>query len=115
MKKLLILSFILMAPVLVAAQKQTQDIGSCFSQANKRSVDKKMEKLLIRVSKETNCPKEKLTYTVTEYFTGFYSKTCRHLPKKMTFDANGQKRTYKHGGLSGAITDWILGGWSEVK
>lgn len=113
MRKLLFLSLLLAAPVFVAAQ--TQNIGTCFNTSNKRSVDNKMEKLLLRVSKETNVPKENLTYTVTDYFTGFYSKACRHLPKRITIDAQGEKRTYKHGGLSGAIVDWLLGSWSEVK
>src|SRR5687767_12359718 len=98
MKKLVFLSLILAAPFFVAAQAQTRGFGTCFSKANQKSIDNKMDNFLTRVSQETNCPKDKLTYTVTESYTVFYSKACRHLPKKITFDACGQKRTYQHNG-----------------
>jgi hypothetical protein len=90
-------------------------LGVCFTKANKKSIVNKMDNFLTRVSEETNCPKDKLTYTVTEYYTVFYTKTRRHLPKKITFDACGQKRTYKHNGLSGAILYWLLGSWTLEK
>jgi len=35
--------------------------------------------------------------------------------KKITFEACGQKRTYKHNGLSGAILYWLLGSWTLEK
>ncbi len=112
MKQLSFLIILFTLPVLSMAQLQVHDFGSCFNKANRKSIDNKMENFLARVSEETNCPKDKLTYTVDEYFTTFYSKTCRHLPKKITFDVNGVKRTYVHTGLSGNITYWLLGSWS---
>lgn len=115
MKKIILLSFILVAPFLVAAQSQTQPFGSCFSKANKKSINDKMDNFLTRVSEETGCQKDKLTYTVDELYTVFYTKECRHLPKKITFDACGEKRTYKHNGLSGAVLHWLLGSWTLEK
>lgn len=103
MKTSILLIFILTTSLFAAAQTQSPNFGTCFTKANKKSIVNKMDNFLTRVSEETNCPKEKLTYTVTEYYTVFYTKTCRHLPKKITFEACGQKRTYKHNGLSGAI------------
>jgi hypothetical protein len=85
---------------------------SCFSKANKKSIDKKMDKFLTRVSNETNVPKDKLDYQVVEQYTTFYSKQCRHLPKVVEFNVNGQKKTYRHNGLSGAVLYWLLGSWT---
>ena len=111
MKKLIFIIFILTGSLCVTAQTQTHDFGSCFSKANKKSIINKMDNFMTRVSEETNCPKDKITYTVDEYYTVFYSKKCRHLPKRITFNACGEKRTYKHNGLSGAILYWLLGSW----
>jgi len=111
MRTSLLLFFIFTANIFAVGQTQSVNFGTCFSKANKKSIMNKMDNLLTRVSEETNCPKDKLTYTVTEYYTVFYTKTCRHLPKKITFDACGQKRTYQHDGLSGAIMHWVLGSW----
>lgn len=115
MKKSLLLILLLTATFFAAGQTQSLNFGTCFTKANKKSIVNKMDNFLTRVSEETNCPKDKLTYSVTEYYTVFYSKTCRHLPKKITFDACGQKRTYKHNGLSGAILHWLLGSWTLEK
>lgn len=115
MKMLLILTFSLLMPGLADAQTQNHDFGSCFGKANRKSIVSKMDNFMRRVSGETGCPADKLTYTVDEYYTVFYSKACRHLPKKITFDACGEKRTYQHQGLSGNITDWLLGSWVLVK
>ena len=115
MKNLAVLIFILVLPFWVSAQTQTPDFGTCFGKGNKKSVIKKMDNFMSRVSEETGCPKEKITYKVDDYFTGFYSKECRHLPKRITFDACGEKRTYKHGGISGAILYWVLGSWTLEK
>jgi hypothetical protein len=115
MKKSLFLGLILTTTFFASGQTQSLNFGTCFSNANKKSIVNKMDNFLTRVSEETNCPKEKLTYTVTEYYTVFYTKTCRHLPKKITFDVCGQKRTYKHNGLSGAILYWLLGSWTLEK
>lgn len=115
MKKTIFIAFIFIATFVTVAQTQSQDFGTCFSKANKKSIKNKMDNFLTRVSEETNCPKDKLAYTVTEYYTVFYTKTCRHLPKKITFDACGEKRTYKHNGLSGAILYWLLGSWTLEK
>jgi hypothetical protein len=115
MKSSILFIFILTTSLFAAAQTQSPNFGTCFTKANKKSIVNKMDNFLTRVSEETNCPKEKLTYAVTEYYTVFYTKTCRHLPKKITFDACGQKRTYKHNGLSGAIFYWLLGSWTLEK
>lgn len=115
MKKIILLTFILTASLLANAQTQIHDFGTCFSKANRKSIMNKMDNFMIRVSEETGCPKEKLTYTIDEYYTAFYSKKCRHLPKRITFDACGEKRTYKHVGLSGAILYWFLGSWTLDK
>jgi hypothetical protein len=37
------------------------------------------------------------------------------LPKKIALDACGQKKTYKHNGLSAAILYWLLGSWTLEK
>jgi hypothetical protein len=115
MKHLLFLAMVLIIPVLGMAQKQTHDFGSCFNKANRKSIHNKMENLMTRVSEETNCPKDSLTYTVEDSYTGYYSKGCRYLPKRITFNVCGEKRTYVHEGLSGNITYWLLGGWSLAK
>jgi hypothetical protein len=115
MRKILLLSFILTTSFYAIAQTSSPEFGSCFSKANKKSIHNKMDKLLARVSKETNCPKDKLTVSVSEYYNGFYSKSCRHLPKKITIEACGEKRTYKQTAISGAILYWLLGSWTMEK
>ncbi len=97
------------------AQTQPHDFGTCFSKENKKSILIKMDNFLTRVSEETGCPKDKITYTIDEYYTTFYSKPCKHLPKRITFDVCGEKRTYKHNGLSGAVLHWLLGSWTLDK
>jgi len=114
MRQLLFLIPLLAMHVYSIAQNQVHDFGSCFNKQNRKSINMKMENFLTRVSKETNCPKDKLIYTVDEFYTVFYTKKCRHLPKKITFDVCGKKRTYVHTGLSGNITYWLLGSWSLV-
>lgn len=103
----------LISPLFLAAQ--TQYFGSCFGKQNRKSIDNKIDNFLTRVSEETGCAKEKLTFSVDEYYTIFYSKSCRHLPKTITVDACGEKRTYLHRGLSGNITYWLLGSWALKK
>ena len=115
MKKSLLLILILTATFFAAGHAQSLNFGTCFTKANKKSIVNKMDNFLTRVSEETNCPKDNLTYTVTEYYTVFYTKTCKHLPKKITFETCGQKRTYKHNGLSGAVLHWLLGSWTLEK
>ena len=115
MKKIILMTLMLTCSIWVSAQTQTHDFGTCFSQANKKSITNKMDNFLTRVSEESGCSKDKLTYTVDEYYTVFYSKQCRHLPKRITFNACGEKRTYIHNGLSGAVTYWLLGSWTLVK
>lgn len=114
MKHSIFILLILISPIFVNAQMQTHDFGTCFSKANQKSITNKMESILNRVSRETACPKDKITYTVDEYYTGFYSKNCRHLPKKITFNANGVLKTYKHEGLSGSMLNWLWGSWKLV-
>jgi len=115
MKKLVLLAIILTSVLFVNVQAKSQDFGTCFSKANKKSIRNKMDNFMTRVSEETGCPKDKLTYRIDAYYTTFYSKPCRHLPKRITFDACGEKRTYSHNGLSGAILYWLLGSWTLDK
>lgn len=115
MKKIILMTFVLMCTLWATAQTQSHNFGTCFNKANKKSIVNKMDNFMTRVSEETGCPKAKLTYTIDEYYTVFYSKDCRHLPKRITFDACGEKRTYKHNGLSGAILYWLLGSWTLDK
>src|SRR6218665_950080 len=115
MKKIAFMTLILIASIWVTAQTQAHNFGTCFSKENKKSISNKMDNFMTRVSEETGCSKDKITYKVDEYYTVFYSKQCRHLPKRITFDACGEKRTYKHNGLSGAILHWLLGSWTLEK
>ena len=115
MKRILTGLFVLTMTIHVSSQNSKPDFGTCFSKQNRKSIQNKLDNFLTRVSEETNCPKEKLTYTATEFYTSFYSRTCRHLPKRITFEACGEKRTYKHNGLSGAILYWLLGSWTLEK
>ena len=115
MKKLLLMTLILTSSLLANAQSKSPEFGTCFSKENKKSIAIKMDNFMMRVSEETGCAKDSLTYTIDEYYTIFYSKKCRHLPKRITFDACGVKRTYKHNGLSGAILYWLLGSWTLDK
>lgn len=115
MKKIILMALMVTSSVCVTAQTQTHNFGTCFGKANRKSINNKMDNFLTRVSEETGCSKDKLTYTVDEYYTVFYSKQCRHLPKRITFDACGEKRTYKHNGLSGAVLYWLLGSWTLDK
>lgn len=113
--KNLILVFILLSIPYFVKGQQYSDIGSCFSKSNKKSINKKMDNFLSRVSEETNCPKENITYVIVERYTTFYSKECRHLPKKISFNSCGKSWTYKHNGLSGAVLYWLLGSWTLEK
>ena len=115
MKSILIFLLVSTVPLYLKAQTTTPDFGTCFSKANKKSIHNKMEDFVNMVSEDTKCPKEKITYQVTEYYTTFYSKKCRHLPKKITIEACGEKRTYIHDGLSGAVLYWLLGSWKLEK
>jgi hypothetical protein len=115
MKKIILLMLVFPLATWSIAQTQPQVFDNCFSRSNKRSIQNKMENFLTRVSEETGCPQNKITYQVTEYYTTFYTKKCRHLPKKITFDVCGERRTYKHNGLSGAILYWLLGSWTLEK
>ena len=74
-----------------------------------------MDRLFAQVSKETGCPVEKLTYSVDKYYTDFYTQPCRHLPERISVDACGTRKSYRHRGLSGNITNWLLGSWTSVK
>lgn len=107
--------FILTSSLSGNAQSTSNDFGTCFSKANQKSIINKMDNFLTRVSEETGCSKDKITYTVDEYYTVFYKKKCKHLPKRITFNACGVKRTYKHNGLSGAVLHWLLGSWTLEK
>jgi len=97
------------------AQSSTRQWATCFSTSNQKSIDQKMEKFLEKVSKETQCPLSEISYTVVEFYTGFYTQECRHLPKKITVTAQGKEYTYLHRGLSGAVGYWLLGSWKLEK
>jgi hypothetical protein len=97
------------------AQNPQQDIGTCFSRGNQKSIDKKMENFLEKVSKDLQCPIESISYTVVEKYTGFYTTACRHLPKQIEVQAQGKTYTYVHTGLSGAVGNWLLGSWKLEK
>lgn len=114
MKNLLLIPLLLILIQPLSAQTKAHDFGTCFSKSNRKSIDNKMDNFLTRVSLETGCTKDSLTYTIDEYYTGYYSKSCRHLPKRITFNVRGEKRTYVHNGLSGVILHWLLGSWSLV-
>jgi len=115
MKRSILILSILIGVINANAQSEKYQFATCFGKANKKSINNKMENFINRVSVETGCPASKITYTVDEYYTGFYSKKCKHLPKRISFDACGEKRTYKHNGLSGAVLYWLLGSWVSEK
>ncbi len=111
MKQFILILVILNMPIISFTQNHKSDFGSCFNKSNRKSISNKMDNFLTRVSKETGCPKEKLIYSIDEFYTVFYSKPCKHLPKRITFEVCGKKITYIHQGLSGNITYWLLGSW----
>ncbi len=112
--RLVILFFVFMiSPLFLGAHNL--EFGTCFGKQNRKSIENKMDNFLTRVSEETGCAKEKLTFSIDEFYTVFYSKSCRHLPKVLTVDACGEKRIYVHRGLSGNITYWLLGSWALKK
>lgn len=115
MRTLILTLVFLTGATRMPAQAPAPDFGTCFDKANRASIVNKMDNFLTRVSKESGCAKEKLTYTVDEYYTVFYSKPCKHLPKRITVVACGEKRSYTHNGLSGAILYWLLGSWTLEK
>lgn len=99
----------------LVAQSATSQWATCFSASSQKSIDQKMEKFLEKVSKETQCPLSKLSYTIVQSYTGLYTQECRHLPKKIVVTAQGKEYTYMHQGLSGAVGYWLLGSWKLEK
>jgi|GEM_PF-2441162 len=93
------------------SQTNRDAVGQGFSKQNRKSIDIKMNKLIQRVSEENNCPLDSISYVVIDKYTTFYSKSNRHLPKKIMFKVFNKQVTYKHEGLSGAILYWLLGSW----
>jgi hypothetical protein len=114
MKKLIILNLLLSGLFFSFTLPNQNEIGSCFNKSNKKSIDKKMDKLLEKVSAETNCPADQINYQVEEYYSTFYTKECRHLPKKITFETCSEKRTYKNTSISGSVTYWLMGSWQKA-
>ena len=96
-------------------QTTNHEIGLGFSKSNRKSINFKIENLLARVAEETNCNKDSIRFSVLDNYTTFYSKDSKHLPKQIEFDVCGNKITYKHNGLSGAVLYWLLGSWVKVK
>jgi len=97
------------------SQVLNEPVGQCFVKGNRKSIEKKMNNLLNRVSSETGCPIDSITYIIVDKYTGFYTKKCRHLPQIITFQVCGKELTYYHNGLSGAVLYWILGSWVQKK
>ncbi|MES2691538.1 MAG: hypothetical protein V4658_14110 [Bacteroidota bacterium] len=108
----IILVLALFAGNRLCAQIVNEKAGTSFSKANRKSIDKKMQNLLLRVAEETKCPVDSISYIITEKYTTFYSKPGRHLPKAISFSCCGRTITYRHIGLSGAVLYWLLGCWT---
>lgn len=87
------------------------DLGTCFNKTNRKSIQNKMDNLITKISKESGCAKDSIHYEITEYFTGFYKKPCRHLPKIIAIKACGKSLIYESAALSGSLGDWLLGVW----
>lgn len=115
MRKTAFLTLIYCFAISLQAQEQRHNIGACFSPGNQRSIEKKMDHFLEKVSKDLQCPVESIAYTVVENYTGFYTDSCRHLPKVIEVQAQGKTYTYVHTGLSGAVGNWLLGSWKLKK
>lgn len=114
MKHLVILCISLTFVMNLQAQNTKYSFGTCFSEGNRKSIEKKMIKFETHLIKENNCPADSISWVVDQYYTVFYTQTCRHLPKQITVTARGNKSTYKHRGLSGAVLYWLLGKWEKV-
>jgi len=99
-------------PFCCTAQKATQ-FSHCFGKDNTTAIKKKMDKLLTKISKESGCAKDKITYKVTDSYTKFYSQPCRHLPRKIMVDACGKQTSYTHNGISGDAGQWLIGSWKK--
>ncbi|MDZ4758536.1 MAG: hypothetical protein SGJ10_10450 [Bacteroidota bacterium] len=112
---ILVIYTFLLAPINSLAQSKNEPIGQCFVKGNRKAIEKKMTKLILKVSKETRCPINSITYSIIKKYTVFYTNPCRHLPKVITFYACGQVFTYNHQGLSGAVGYWLLGSWKKQK
>jgi hypothetical protein len=106
---------LILSPISSYSQVINEPVGQCFVRGNRKSIEKKMNNLLNRVSVEMNCPIDSITYTIIDKYTGFYTKECRHLPKVVNFNGCGNVQTYYHNGLSGAVLYWILGSWVQKK
>ncbi len=115
MRTIILVAVLLFSIGGIMAQEKPLEFGTCFSKGNTKSIINKMDNFKSRVSEETGCEKDEITFEVNELYTVFYTKECRHLPKRITFNACGEKRVYKHNGLSGAILYWLLGSWTLVK
>lgn len=112
MKKLTFVVFVSLGYFQLSGQAQEISFNNCFGKSNRQSINKKMESLLKQINDETGCIESKVTYTIDDYYTTFYTKKCRHLPKRITVDACGETLTYVHDGLSGAVLHWLLGSWT---
>ncbi|KFD40307.1 hypothetical protein AT05_01485 [Schleiferia thermophila str. Yellowstone] len=97
------------------SQTFNEPVGQCFGKSNRKSIEKRIEQLKIRASKEMNCPVDSISYVIDKKYTFSYTKECRHLPKIMTFYACGQSKTYEHLGLTGLAGYWLLASWTEKK
>lgn len=97
------------------SQTINEPIGQCFGKSNRKSIEKRIEQLKLRVSKEMNCLIDSISYVIDKKYTFSYTKECRHLPKIMTFYACGQSKTYEHLGLTGLAGYWLLASWTEKK
>ncbi|MDP2175847.1 MAG: hypothetical protein Q8K70_08060 [Bacteroidota bacterium] len=111
----LLLLIFFFSSVAVFSQTTNEPIGQCFGKSNRKSIEKRIEQLKLRVSKEMNCPLDSISYVIDKKYTFSYTKECRHLPKIMTFYGCGQTKTYEHLGLTGLAGYWLLASWTEKK
>lgn len=61
---ILIVSTFLLTPINSIAQSKNEPLRQCFIKGNRKSIEKKMTKLIQRVSKETGCPSDSITYAI---------------------------------------------------
>lgn len=96
------------------SQMLNEPVGLCFEKSNRKAIEKRIEKLKIRASKEMNRSIDSISYIIEKKYTYSYTKECKHLPEIITFQTRGQKKTYRCSGMSGLVGYWILASWIET-
>ena len=112
--KITILSILLFLPFLTLAQYA--DIASGWTKEKDRTkIDSKMNELMTRVSFETDCPKEDITYMVIDKYKFFGAKKDHlNFPKTLGVSACGKKLTYILLCIpepDGNLPKWVDGTW----